>query len=105
MGHGVWFSLFNCRHFQYGSIVLFLRRKILHQRPDIYRLLPVFPPRMGVAVYITAGFRNNFDMARKVNQLIQVVTGVGVFAFYMLLALLFKSEVALAGPFFLPFPL
>jgi putative peptidoglycan lipid II flippase len=108
MGHGGLALAYSIAGiFNMAALLYFLRRKIgsINGRMFIISFFRSLSAAllMGVAVYITAGFfENNFDMARKVNQLIQVVTGVGVgFAFYMLLALLFKSEeVALAWSIF-----
>ena len=108
MGHGGLALAYSIAGiFNMVALLYFLRRKIgsINGRMFVISFLRSLSAAllMGVAVYITAGyFENNLDMARKVNQLIQVVTGVGVgFAFYMLLALLFKSEeVALAWSIF-----
>lgn len=52
---------------------------------------------MGIVVYFTASYlENSLDMSRKLNQILQVLTGIGVgFGFYAVFALAFRSEEAL----------
>ena len=99
MGHGGLALAYSIAGiFNMVALLYFLRRKIGSINGSLL-ILSFFRSLlaallMGVAVYFTAGFfEGNFDMTRKVNQLLQVVAGVGVgFAFYMFVALLFKSE-------------
>ena len=52
---------------------------------------------MGLVVYFSAGYlESTLDMTRKINQIIQVVGGVGLGAgVYAVFALIFKSEEAM----------
>lgn len=84
--------------FSMVALLYFLRRKIgpINGKAFIISFVRnlLASVLMGLAVYAVAGyFETNFDMARKVNQLIQVAAGVGVGAiFYLIFALVFKSE-------------